>query len=91
MWNLGKEQEWGAQKAVRYKVHKGIRLAGLVRERARLGTDLGSKAGLGGAGIAKPSCTLGSGCTSEDLDGEEDEKGRGRAVALGGRVPHGVP
>lgn len=63
-----------------------------MRERASLSTDLGSEAGLGGAGVAKPSCTLGSGCTSEDLamDGEEDEEGKGRAVALGGRVPHGV-
>ena len=67
-------------------------MAGRVRERASLSTNLGSEAGLGGAGVAKPSCTLGSGCTSEDLamDGEEDEEGRGRAVALDGKVPHGV-
>lgn len=73
-------------------MRKGIRLAGLVRERASLSTHLGSKAGLGSAGVANPSCTLESGCTSEDLamDGEEDEEGGGRAVTLGGRVPHGV-
>lgn len=82
----------GSPDGSRARVHKGIRLAGLVRERASLSTYLGSKAGLGDAGVAKPSCTLGSGCTSEDLamDGVEDEEGGGRAVTLGGIVPHGV-
>ena len=91
VWNLGNIPEGageGSPEGSGWECTGGVRPAGLVRGEpaSASGVARPAWAGLGAAGVPKPSCALGSGCTGDDPATEGG--GGGRPVVLGGRVPH---